>query len=329
MKKKIIAIVIGILCVIVAAIGLFQFAFKTKATYVKDVDSDKFNKAYDLLANAYLEDGEEADVYYTDFIKKNTEAGEGEHKATLTNGVDSVKYYEENNNEDNQLPEDVKTYSDKMIELEYQKSANYKVNVEKAGLYTLNVDYISVGDSLSDYTVSAKVNGKHQYSETNTIALPIHWTDVDQDKYIGSDDQKEFPKDSYGDEMAPSQSRIQKWVNTNIYNNTYVSSKPLTFYLKEGENTISLENVSSGGLALGKLTVKAATDDTISYEEYAAQHSDAELVTDKEEALQIDAVYYSEKNSTDAIYGTKVTTALTRFNIDTEKLKYFALECSR
>ena len=158
MKKKIIAIVIGILCVIVAAIGLFQFAFKTKATYVKDVDSDKFNKAYDLLANAYLEDGEEADVYYTDFIKKNTEAGEGEHKATLTNGVDSVKYYEENNNEDNQLPEDVKTYSDKMIELEYQKSANYKVNVEKAGLYTLNVDYISVGDSLSDYTVSAKVN---------------------------------------------------------------------------------------------------------------------------------------------------------------------------
>ena len=320
MKKKIIAIVIGILCVIVAAIGLFQFAFKTKATYVKDVDSDKFNKAYDLLANAYLEDGEEADVYYTDFIKKNTEAGEGEHKATLTNGVDSVKYYEENNNEDNQLPEDVKTYSDKMIELEYQKSANYKVNVEKAGLYTLNVDYISVGDSLSDYTVSAKVNGKHQYSETNTIALPIHWTDVDQDKYIGSDDQKEFPKDSYGDEMAPSQSRIQKWVNTNIYNNTYVSSKPLTFYLKEGENTISLENVSSGGLALGKLTVKAATDDTISYEEYAAQHSDAELVTDKEEALQIDAVYYSEKNSTDAIYGTKVTTALTRFNIDTEKL---------
>ena len=228
MKKKIIAIVIGILCVIVAAIGLFQFAFKTKATYVKDVDSDKFNKAYDLLANAYLEDGEEADVYYTDFIKKNTEAGEGEHKATLTNGVDSVKYYEENNNEDNQLPEDVKTYSDKMIELEYQKSANYKVNVEKAGLYTLNVDYISVGDSLSDYTVSAKVNGKHQYSETNTIALPIHWTDVDQDKYIGSDDQKEFPKDSYGDEMAPSQSRIQKWVNTNIYNNTYVSSTPLT-----------------------------------------------------------------------------------------------------
>ena len=43
MKKKIIAIVIGILCVIVAAIGLFQFAFKTKANYVIYVFSVKFN----------------------------------------------------------------------------------------------------------------------------------------------------------------------------------------------------------------------------------------------------------------------------------------------
>ena len=92
MKKKIIAIVIGILCVIVAAIGLFQFAFKTKATYVKDVDSDKFNKAYDLLANAYLEDGEEADVYYTDFIKKNTEAGEGEHSIMKKTTMKTTNY---------------------------------------------------------------------------------------------------------------------------------------------------------------------------------------------------------------------------------------------
>ena len=43
MKKMIIAIVIVILSVFVAAIGLFQFAFKTKATYVKDVYCDKFN----------------------------------------------------------------------------------------------------------------------------------------------------------------------------------------------------------------------------------------------------------------------------------------------
>ena len=40
----------------------------------------------------------------------------------------------------------------------------------------------------------------------------------------------------------------------------------ITFYLKEVKTQFH-ENVSSGGLALGKLTVKATTDDTISYED--------------------------------------------------------------
>ena len=96
----------------------------------------------------------------------------------------------------------------------------------------------------------------------NTIALPIHWTDVDQINISEVMKRKEFPKDSYGDEMAPSQKEFRNGLNR--YLQQYICFKfALTFYLKEGENTISLENVSSGGLAFGKLTVKAATDDTI------------------------------------------------------------------
>ena len=105
-----------------------------------------------------------------------------------------------------------------------------------------------------------------------------------------------------------------------IRDSTYTSNTPLAFNLKQGENTIVIENVSSGGLALGKLTAEAAVDNTISYEEYAGQHKDAELVKEDENALQIDAVYYTEKNSTDAIYGTAAKSSLTRFNIDNEKL---------
>ena len=179
---------------------------------------------------------------------------------------------------------------------------------------------MSVGESLSDYTVSATINGKQQYSEMNTIALPILWTDVDTDKYVGSDEKKDFPLDSYGDEMAPSQNRIQKWTNTYLYNNTYVSSTPLCFYLEKGENEINIENVSSGGLALGKLMAQEAKTNVASYKDYAAQHQDAELVTAEDDQLEIDAVYYTQKNSTDAVYGTDTNTSLTRFNIDHEKL---------
>jgi ABC-type glycerol-3-phosphate transport system substrate-binding protein len=317
MKKKIITIVIA-LVVIVAAVCAITF-MGSGATYVKDVDSQKLNEAYNLLNTSYLDENEEAEVYYTDFIKNNTEIGEGDYEATLANGVIAKQYYKENKS-NSSVPKTVKDYDGKMIELDYKDTATYTVNVSKAGLYYLNVDYISVGESLSDYTVSASVNGEKQYSEMNTIALPLLWKDTDSDDFISSDDKKEFPLDSYGDEMAPSQERIQEWTNTYIYNNTYVSSTPLVFKLKKGKNTIKIENVSSSGLALGKMKVEAANDDTASYEEYAAQHNDAELVKDAEDALVIDSVYYSKKNSTDAIYGTEVKDSLTRFNIDYEKL---------
>ncbi len=322
MKKKVIGIIIGVICVIVVAVCLNQFVFKKEATYIKDADSQKLEQAYNLLSSAYLNEGEEPEVYYTDFIQDNKDIGSGSYQATLKNGINVNDYYtsKKKENSDTTVPEAVKDYSEDMVELDYTDKAQYQVSVKKAGLYYLSVDYISVGESLSDYTVNVAVNGKQQYSEMKTIALPILWTDVDKDTYVSSDARKEFPLDSYGDEMPPSQNRIQVWTNTYLYNNTYVSSTPLCFYLEKGNNTIEIENVSSGGLALGALKVQEGTTDIVSYEQYAAQHSDAELVTDKKDALQIDGVYYTRKNSTDAIYGTETKTSLTRFNIDHEKL---------
>lgn len=318
MKRKIITSIIAIVLVIVAVVCLSKFVFSNETTYIKDVDSQKFQEAYDLLATAYLNDGEQPESYYTDFIKANTEIGEGKYESEVKEGVAADKYYEANKDDEN-APEAVTDYDFKMKELDYQSKAEYKVTVDKAGLYYLALDYISVGNSLSDYTVSIMVNDKQDYTEMNTIALPMIWTDTEEG-YISSDADKKFPLDSYGDEMAPSQNRVQKWKNIYLYNNTYTSNTPLAFNLKQGENTIVIENVSSGGLALGKLTAEAAVDNTISYEEYAGQHKDAELVKEDENALQIDAVYYTEKNSTDAIYGTAAKSSLTRFNIDNEKL---------
>ena len=62
MKKKIITILIAIVCVIVAAVCLKQFVFTTKTTHIKDVDSKKLEESYDLLSNSYLDEGEEAEV---------------------------------------------------------------------------------------------------------------------------------------------------------------------------------------------------------------------------------------------------------------------------
>jgi ABC-type glycerol-3-phosphate transport system substrate-binding protein len=322
MKKKITTIIIAIVCIVVAALVLTQFVFKTETSHIKDVDGNTFEKAYNLLSTAYLSDGEEAEVYYTDFIKKNTTIGEGTHVASLKDGIDANKFYnnKKKDSTDDTTTKAVTNYNSTMTELNYNDKAEYTVKVDKEGLYYLNLDYISIGESLSDYTVKLAVNGKQQYSEMNTIALPIIWADEDTKTYVGSDKKKSFPLDSYGDEIAPSQNRVQEWTNTYLYNNTYVSSSPLSFYLKKGVNKITIENVSSGGLAVGKLQVEAGKDNTKSYKEYASEHSNAELVKDSDDALQVDAVYYTKKNSSDAVYGSETKSSLTRFNIDKEKL---------
>ena len=59
--------------------------------------------------------------------------------------------------------------------------------------------------------------------------------------------------------MAPSQEVVKDWnLESPLYNNTYTSTTPLCFYLEEGVNTIEIENVSSGGLAVGDLVAAAA-----------------------------------------------------------------------
>ena len=81
MKRRIITALIVIACVIVAGIILFNFVLKTEPSRVKDISNAEFKKAYDTLSTSYLNEGEEAEVYYTDFIAKNNEIGKGEASA--------------------------------------------------------------------------------------------------------------------------------------------------------------------------------------------------------------------------------------------------------
>ncbi len=330
MKKKIITTLIAIACIAAVVVCLFQFVFKTEAEYIEDASASDVQWAYDLLSNAYLEEDEQPESYYTNYIKEHTDLGEGEYVCELEDGIDAAQYLTENKEQiDKEDTRDdivaaMDGYDSPMTVLDYNQSAYYYVNVAKAGMYTLSIDYMSTGNSLSDFTVSAKINKEQPYSEMKTIALPLQWTDVeDYADYVGSDTEKAFDTDSYGDEIALPQNKIVEWFkDVPLYNNTYVSSTPLQFYLEEGKNEIIIKNVSSSGLALGNLTAKApeTIENCITYEEYSKSHQNADLIKDAEDAIQIDAVSYSKKNSIDAIYGSSAKTSLTKYDIDNKKI---------
>ena len=330
MKRKIITTLIAIACIVAVVVCLFKFVFKTEAVYIEDASASDVQWAYGLLSNAYLEDGEEAEAYYTNYIKEHTDLGEGEYTCELEDGISAKQYLQENSEQINKentgddIVAAMNGYDSPVRVLDFNQMAYYYVNVEKAGMYTLNVDYMSTGNSLSDFTVSVKVNKKQPYSEMKTIALPLQWTDVENpDTYVGSDEEKKFDLDSYGDEIALPQNKLVRWYeNVPLYNNTYVSATPLQFYLEAGKNEIIIQNVSSNGLALGKLMAKKPipVEDYKTYEQYEDEHPNADLITDKECAIQIDSVSYSQKNSIDAIYSSSTKTSLTKYNIDNKKI---------
>ena len=69
MKRRIITIVIALVVIVAAVCALTLTG--GEVTYIKDVDSQKLDEAYKLLNTSYLDKGEEAEVYYTDYIMVN------------------------------------------------------------------------------------------------------------------------------------------------------------------------------------------------------------------------------------------------------------------
>lgn len=263
MKKK----AVSILVLIAAAAGICCLLFWRKnAEYVSVTDREEVRWAYRLLSGALSS----ADTMYCDYLEFSEEP---DGTGSSTDGTGDTR------------------------ELNYRESTTYRITAETAGLYYLQLEYLPLGSTLSDFSVSISINGEQAYSEMKTIALPLFW----------EDETKSFPTDSYGDESAPRQVRREERRTTYLYNNTYSSATPLVFPLKKGENEITVTNISSDGLGLGALTATEPVLGTPSYQDYLGQH-DTETKT---ALLMVNAVDYSYKNTTQAILGYENNPALT------------------
>lgn len=179
-------------------------------------------------------------------------------------------------------------YDGAVMKLDYLDEAEYVVETDREGLYSLGLDYHTGGSNLSDYRMDVTINGESYFEEMSMITLPLLW----------EDGTKEFPVDRYGDETAPAQLRYEGWQYRDLYNTSYYQSAPLYFWLEKGENHIRVKNDSADGLTLGRLYVNAPDDTIPSYEEYRNQYS-GETASDS--FIEINSVDYVRKNSTAAL----------------------------
>ena len=162
-------------------------------------------------------------------------------------------------------------------------NAIYKVNVPKAGMYNIEFDYVVLAGVLNNLTLSIKINDETPFEEAKTIDVPLFW----------KDDSKQFSLDTYGDESLPTQLRVVEWRPLELFDNTYMTSEPLYFYLEEGENTIEVINVQGGDLQIKDMRVLAPKQ----YESYESYISKYANVASPKTEITVDAINYTEKNT--------------------------------
>ncbi len=285
MKKRRTIASIVLLCMVAVAVLASVFIFGHNPEYISEVDENKVEAAYNLLKDSLRTET----MSYTDFLEGNTEEI----------GQQTVSCEPE-------AGETTDDYDSLVTVLDYNDKANYVVNVKKAGLYHMVLDYRPMGNTLADFNIELMINGTRTYEEMKNIMLPLYW----------SDETKKYPKDRYKDEMAPNQISKADWTSLFLYNNTYVSAEPLLFLLQAGENVITITNISGNGLGVGKLCIEAPVNSPPSYSDYRSLY-EGKLVSG---LLKVNSIDYILKNTTQAIYTAENNPALTPHDSEYKKL---------
>jgi len=292
-KKAKTIISISVLVLIVASISAISIinsslskTEKYDVTYNQKMESYKFLK----------ENINKISYTYYDFLNDNSidyTLDNAEGNASNLNVVDDIYNYQGFNE------------NAKIINLlNYGDSLDYYVNVNKAGLYEINIDYLIKGENiLTAPNISIKINDAIQYSEASSLVTPLIWKGTEGIS---------FPLDSYGDETIPLNERDDtSWQSLDVYDTLYSSSKPLLFKLNEGENKICVTYVSgTADLLLANLSVKAP-DKSISYAEYKALYSSYPTI---DSLNAYNSIYYNSKNSSYICLGSEKSPNVTPYS---------------
>ena len=175
-----------------------------------------------------------------------------------------------------------KEYGDQVYAWKNKNTVTIEVDVEEEGLYELGFDYYPLGEGIVPIEGSIKVNGEYPYFESRRITFPKDWKSATDD----------FEQDRFGDEIIPAQLPIEQWHFIKAEDSSHLQARPLKYQLKEGINTITLENIR-GEMLLGNIYVSGVG--TIpTYDEYRENKA---LDLTETKSITIEAEHPLKKNS--------------------------------
>ena len=140
----------------------------------------------------------------------------------------------------------------------------WKVNVEKAGMYNVMLDYLTTPARGVDIERELHINGELPFSGARSLCFTRLWTDAN-----------EVRKDNQGNDIRPTQMEVFDWQQVRCKDDMGYVIEPYQFYFEAGENTLSLKAVNEPML-IRSLTL-TPVESFASYEDYKAAQPQVQM----------------------------------------------------
>ncbi|QUC68315.1 extracellular solute-binding protein [Aristaeella hokkaidonensis] len=171
-----------------------------------------------------------------------------------------------------------------------ESELTWKVNVPKAGLYNIRLDYLTVESRGVDIEREIAINGEVPFTGASTLCFSRLWTDAN-----------EVRKDNQGNDIRPTQ--VERFEKQSAYckDDMGYQTEPYAFYFNEGENELTIRAVNEPVILCAVSLTPIMKSPT--YAEYAAAQPE---VSASEEALNYSQTIQGESavlRSTPSLYG--------------------------
>ncbi|MBE6654970.1 MAG: extracellular solute-binding protein [Ruminococcaceae bacterium] len=143
----------------------------------------------------------------------------------------------------------------------------WTVEVPESGLYAIDINYYPTEAKSANIERTIFINDDVLFSEVRNVLLTKIW----QDDYLKNDaGEIYFETDENGNESRPIKIQTPEWRTYTVSDPSGYYNGEFLFYLEKGTNTIALE-AQKEPMAVESIVLRAPKD-TLTYEEYLAQH---------------------------------------------------------
>ena len=149
------------------------------------------------------------------------------------------------------------------LRTESDSTAVWHVDVPEAGLYQLQMRYLTVESRGVDLERILKINGEVPFKGADQLIFSRLWTDESAPR-----------QDNQGNDIRPSQKEVFDWQTIYFRDSLGYITDPYLFWFKQGDNIISLEAVSEP-MTIGELKL-VPPKQPVSYAEYSKQYEGKE-----------------------------------------------------